>query len=49
MPLTEEGSDWLLVEGCDGVEPSPAEVRSRSAKGGGALRVEISGGGAGVC
>ena len=27
---------------CDRVEPSPAEVRSRSAKGGGALRVEIS-------
>ena len=24
---------WRLVEGCDGVEPSPAEVRARIERG----------------
>jgi len=31
--FTEERSEWMLVEGCDGVEPSPAEVRVRSVEG----------------
>ena len=28
----EERSEWMLVEGCAGVEPSPAEVRAWSAE-----------------